>query len=697
MIEFKYEMELLSDAEPSSGFGTELLNGVLPRNQEGKVYLPASHVKGILRENLANWLCPLMPSCKALIEDLFGREGDANDGGLSAQAHISSAVLKDKENTIIVTRTKIDEKTGIAEEKSLRTSEALGSGSKLGGSVLLNTDDQAQTLAIQFALLSLSGIGGSRTRGAGRCRVKIDGVSETPGAILRKLTGMDYVSQSSAQKECYSAEQKLDSDSISVLRLEFKAEQPLLLPERPLGKSNVIASDFKISSTAVAGTLITLLSRIDNNLASACYNADNFRCFPLLPVPESSLGKDELPVYVSNTHKISKLSIDKEHSDEYYFGDTMIPDDYSEDYRWQEQTRRLSMKGVDGVMLVEKNNRKIGLLRRGEIPVLLSAHAVINGSQKENGRSDNLFTTEATCAKSYAGLVIMPKEAADKLLPQLTKGMDVHFGKSRSMMGGGKLYAKLMTDFARSLLADFPQVEKLRNRLFIVQAPIVYTETEHESSKRESSKDVINRVLAKSGWGEVEKESVMTSVLFGWNQSVRRKGINGSCRTQAQRVILPGSVFLLKEEVPDEELFDKIVHGLGEDAYGGYGAVIPHPNFARRLCHMESSEQSGNRFASPKDEYDTVILGYKLKKTNEGMLSASQISRLSRIIASQGIEGGRTFLKEQREYRPERIRKKWEKVADKIIGMLNNNKPQQIVDSLRIWHDLTVAQRAEEK
>ena len=53
MAEIRYTIELTSDAEPGSGFGGEFVNVTLPRDANGNPVIPASHLKGITRENLA--------------------------------------------------------------------------------------------------------------------------------------------------------------------------------------------------------------------------------------------------------------------------------------------------------------------------------------------------------------------------------------------------------------------------------------------------------------------------------------------------------------------------------------------------------------------------------------------------------------------------------------------------------------------
>ena len=52
MIKLNYTIVLKSDAEISTGFGSSLLDAIAPRNLKGNFVIPASHVKGLLRQSL---------------------------------------------------------------------------------------------------------------------------------------------------------------------------------------------------------------------------------------------------------------------------------------------------------------------------------------------------------------------------------------------------------------------------------------------------------------------------------------------------------------------------------------------------------------------------------------------------------------------------------------------------------------------
>ncbi len=683
MAVYHFELKLLADAEPASGLGNELLNALLPRGEYGAPIIPASHLKGVMRENLYRLLRPLRADAEQFCDYLFGRGESKTAAGIPGILHISDAVAPQDARTLTITRTAIDAKTGRADDGSLRTSEALAAGTVLTGLVQCDTDSPAVLAAIRLAFMNIFAIGGGRTRGAGVCRISIrEHEKETPGKLLAQAI-VAPVPPETAIVVPEDKSEKSFSGRCKALKLTFRAEAPLCLPTHPVGMNNVISSGFVIAGTAVTGTLLALFSKTDKGLASACWNNPGFRCGPLLPVPEN--GEALFPVYISNTHKISKL---RQGNEKYLYGDQMIPDEFisEQEYHWQKQSAGVSMKGVDGVLAFEKDG-KVHLLRSSSIPRIYRAHGVVNGGQtdeksasnKQKGeKSDNLYSMESICAKCFSGMVILPEEAADKLLVLLKDGAYVSFGKAKTTQGFGQLTAEPWTLYD-NLETEYPQVKKLKNRLFIVQTPIVF-----ENKSQASSEEIVTEVLHEAGWGELEKESAMTSVLFGWNNLKLDKQINGTGRVQAKRVILPGSVFLLKE--PLSNLSEKIRIGLGTDRAAGYGFVLPHPMFATELCENVVAEKAKHKKFECNSN-SPVFAAYKLHSINGTKLSSSQIARLYRA-AQISEKKAMEFLEEQRLYRPEKIWKLWDPIYHELKENQFKCPKDEIVEMLRVWHDL---------
>lgn len=669
MTDYLFSLFLKSDAELSSGLGNELLNSLLPRGANGEFIIPASHLKGIMRENLFRLLSPFRTDTTAVCNCIFGHSGEKGNSGQSGILHLSNAIAVSASKILHVTRTAIAD-NGIAEETSLRTTEALGCGCHLEGKMSCSTTDPVLLKLCRLALLSVFAVGGGRTRGAGACKIAIQGFeNDSPGALLREIITAEIKCSTSAV--CCTPTGVADA-RYKTLKLHFTADAPLCLPERPVGQSNFISSGFVIPGTAMAGTLLTLLSQESPQIASDCFYSALFRCFPCLPVINA---KDcLLPVLVSNSHKISKTV--QPDSGKYLFGDLMIPDKYLEaEYHWQTQCANVSMKGTNGVLIVRKNN-KIELLKSGDIARYYTAHGVINSSDED--KRDNLFSKEAICAKEFSGIVTLPEKAAELLRKILKDGRRVFFGKAKSTMGSGLLTAELCP----LLTAEeeiLPQVSLLKNRLFIVQSPIVY-----DAPPQTNSRDIINSVLLEAGWGEVEEESITTSVLFGWNNAALGEQIDNTGRTKARRVIVPGSIFLLKKPLGD--LQNKIVQGLGCDRYAGYGAVLPHPMFACELCKADVRNPIA-AVTSKGTALHPVYCGYELDKACQEKLSASQIANLM-SCADISKDAVRNFLNIQKERRPDKNWEKWKCVYETISKHLEQYSKEEMYTMFRVWHDL---------
>lgn len=671
MKSYPFEIHLQSDAEPASGLGTELLNSLLPRNPAGDVSIPGSHLKGVMRENLYKLLDAAGKDPEKICDSLFGRPGSGGDDGCPGILYLTSASVKDAE-IITITRTKVGE-NGIAAEHSLRTTEALAAGTVLRGSLKCDSEDERVQKLCRFALMLVSSIGGSRTRGAGECRIVFpDYPNETPGNLYREVLNEEIKIEKIRPQYLETGDA---GSEFKALKLHFASDAPICIPERPHGKNNVISSGFVIPGTAVAGTLLNILSEYDTELSSACYRSAIFRCYPLLPTADHK--NCQYPVLVPNSHKISKIPLAE--TKEYIFGDQMIPDQYlEEDYRWQSKSSNISMKGANGVLQIKKDGA-IELLRSGDIPRYYTAHGVVNGRGDDITKADNLFSMESISVKDFSGIVLLPAKAADILFEKLKDGRPAFFGKSKSTMGSGILSAEEFSLFADD---KFPQVKQLKDRLFVVQTPVVF-----ENTPGSSTMDVLNKVLAEAGWGAAEAESIMTSVLFGWNQLGIADQVNKTGRVKAKRVILPGSVFLLKEPLTD--LAGKLAAGLGTDRYAGYGAVIPHPMFANRLCKFtESAKKVG---ISAEQQKSPVYSAYELHKECGSVLSASQIAMLLRQ-AQISKQNALDYIQTQKDSRPAKIWEKWKPVFDMLNKNIGKYTEKDVVRMLRIWHDLRVGE-----
>jgi hypothetical protein len=651
MGKLNFSITLTSDGEPGSGFGTDLIDSLVPRDTMGRIMIPASHIKGLIRENLEKLPDGVIP--RAAIEHLFGSEDH-----LAALCHIDNAVASTDAVVFDITRTRLND-FNVADDGSLRTSEAVATGTRFHGTVVTYPHlPPVYEDLLKLGLLSLFAIGGSRNRGAGACRVSIDGEQRHPGTLLRQLssTGIDPTAPRLPVQQPDIA----FADTPVMLKLFFRAANPICVPTIPVVKNNLISSGFSIPASAVQGAILHRINDRSEKTATACFESPYFRAWPLNP----SSDPDVLSFRVSFTHKISKLIIPA--TGNYHFEDETI-----RPYDWDKVPSNSPLKSTDGVLLTDGTH--VQLWKSSDMPRMITAHGVHNGDRNRSAGSPkrNLFTVEALAPMLFTGMVSMPETAAHLLLDSLAKDPFVQIGKSRSIRGGGTLEAKIV-DFAA-----LPIMKKHEQHVFILQSPVdVPKDLIHLPVE-----DILKQLAADAGFGEVEKSSGSLSIQFGWNRTVHNGFLGG------RTVIAPGAVFKTRSRV--DTLAQRLITGLGKGRERGFGAVIPHPGVAERLYPELPKPQ-----VVPGTKKNFGLAGYDLwKKANNSRLSASQISRI-RELAGLDPEKAIAYLKRQQTDRPEAIWERWKHVTQEIqTGIREDAAYMQRV--LKICQDLLVADKGE--
>jgi len=660
MPALNFTLELLSDAEPSTGFGTEMVNSLVPRNFEGCPIIPATHLKGLMRENLLLIAENLdQPDLRKLILRVFGKPGGIDEGTASL-LNVSDAIAPLYTKVLTVTRTSLNEH-GTAEDTSLRTTECIAIGTKFKGQInLLKKPESVLQLIVQLGLLSISAIGSSRNRGCGECKVNIDGLTDGPGATLKRLIALPLKENLPLIAEPIKINISGNANEFKILKLTFTANGPTCLPETPIVGNNTIKTGFACQASAVQGMILHKINNYLPHLATACFENPHFRVWPLLPTILNSIA---IPVRASATHRISKL---EDASGKYTFADDTI-----ENYDWKNQ--KSPLKVADGV-LQAMNGGGVQLWRAADMTHLFSAHGVHHDQEGENGDGRNLFTVEALAPMTFSGLVSLPTDAASALVEILKQDNFVQLGKARSIRGGGTLKAEIVK--LEEVISQSNLGSNFKNRAFIVQSPILVP----DEIKVKDAKTVINTIVNNSGWGEVEYSSGNINVLFGWNRHNKGNSIKGLLK--AKRVIMPGSIFLLKKPVDD--LQNKLVLGLGDGKTQGFGAVLPHPGVA--------SQKYKENISIPelKDENLAGKVGFDLFFEAESSgLTASQISFLRNKL-SVDKESALKYLDHIKTDRPKHIYDRWEGIMKTIKDEVQKNH-HTALDALKVWQDLVVA------
>jgi len=653
-----YTLKMLSDAEPSSGFGTELINALIPRDINGLPVIPASHIKGLMKQAMKDIEETLVldDKQKGFITKVFG--------GASVKTQLHHSLKEIDKSTIFsltdckttkmpvmktVTRTALDS-TGTAKNGTLRTTETIAAGTEFSGSInFITKPTQLENLLVRYALLSIMEVGGSRNRGCGACFVTINGEEKIqPGEVLKEVFE-EMEKDTRPNPPPPPMHLQGDPEKRVTLKLAFTADGPICVPELPVvSGNNVIRSGFTIPSSAVQGIILHRIDALNRDVASACFKSDLFRVWPLLPTVGEA---DGIPVRTSVSHKISKLAIEK---DRYEFCDEIIEE-------WTNAPQNAPLKSADGVLI--STGEGVKLWKANDMARHITAHGVHNGDTQAR----NLFTVESLAVNNFCGLVVMPEDAAKLFLKSLDDNPTVMVGKSRSIRGSGKIFAEQQLSFPDFKYPSAPKSSK-EVYCFIVQTPLLIEGDVDGKSVDAILKDIVEQ----AHWGKVVESAGSLQVLFGWNR-------NKDGRQKAERVIAPGSVFELMEKPANLE--ELLVKGIGNGKERGYGAVLPHPGIAKERY---TPKHVPIGFKSPDH---AGKIGWELwKKAKDTGLMPSQIAQVQAELAN-GKQPALAFLARQEKDRPAKIWDRWKPVIENVRIEINNN-PEQAGKALKVWHDL---------
>lgn len=683
MIRLRAVIDLASDAEPGSGLGTETLNALLPRDEAGQPWVPASHLKGLLRERFEVIARPL--GWGDSIEDrLFGREGRDGGDGVCGALQVSAARGPSAVATKVIVRTAVGA-LGTARANSLRATEALATGSQLQATLTVDGDEGGDLdLATRLCLRSLPALGGNRTRGAGGCKVTVlveregDWVEDPklPGELLQALDAVVRSGPPPGRPESRSrSAARLAAGEPELMRLVFRAQSPVCCPESPVVGNNVLRSGFAIPSSAVQGALLTCLDAVDPALATACFGDSRFRAWPLLPAGEAGTKDVPSPARVALSHKMSKLAGQE---GEHEFHDASIAP-----YDWRSVAAGSPLKGSDGVLLGYQDG-SVSLWCAADMPRLVTAHGVHHDPSGTGQR--NLFTVEAMAPLCWTGLVALPREAVAPLTDAL-RAHGLQLGKARTIRGHGTARLEAAADALSPV-----QLGDATGRVFVVQSPLVIPD-DWPVIEAEAA---LKRLVESAGWGNVQIDAawegsrvVQTQaacgVRFGWNREGLGARVGEHRRLRARRVILPGSVVVLEAPLTDPR--QRLQVGVGDGRDQGFGALLPHPGIAsRRFRRAVEMPQVKSVNAAGKVGLEL----WNLARPRGGGPSPSQIGSVAARVASP--EQALAYLAKQRSARPPRIWHAWEPVIAKVEALIKVNPPEA-AKALRVWQDLAIAHR----
>ncbi len=171
MKRWKLTIEVLEDLHIGTGTGRGDIDAVQVRDRRGWPVLPASHLKGVLRETAAEWGrldSEVMP--RERIEHLFGRHG-TGQGSLQ----LTSGYLNQSLDPLLWGSTRIDPSTGSAQEDTLRFVEYIPAGACFEMQAALAQGSTGDDVALLRAIIGrCRQLGGGRNRGHGRVRWRLE-------------------------------------------------------------------------------------------------------------------------------------------------------------------------------------------------------------------------------------------------------------------------------------------------------------------------------------------------------------------------------------------------------------------------------------------------------------------------------------------------------------------------------------------
>jgi hypothetical protein len=667
MAAYTYTIELTSDAEPGSGLGSELINSLVPRNHWRKPVIQASHIKGLMREALREMAAPLgWPH--TLEARVFGLR-DEGRPGIDAVIRLTDAVATTIPERSFVTRTSVEQQTGVAKDTSLRTTESIPLGTVFIGEIFSAAEPgSVEELAWRLALLTIPAVGASRNRGCGACIVNIAGTTETPGELLQTL----HQHLDTWDNETVSVEKTAPAGVTSspaatqpvVLRLAFYAKMPVCCPE-VADKTNVLKSGFSIPASAVQGVILNRLNASDPELATAVFASEQFRPWPLLPcwAPASAdapwPNSAPVPIRVSLTHRVAKFSTGKTFQAGDFF-DSAIETTYD----WTRPGGGAPMKTADGVLL--RDHGTVRLWKGSDMPRVMTAHGVRNDPSTPDGR--NLFTVDAMAPMLWQGVVVMPADAALRLQDSLAADPIVAFGKSRSVRGIGTLRATRCDD----AVPEWQPLQQSDHTVLVVQSPLLLPDVASPSPNQHAEQAL--RTLAEA-WarqhglidtGETVRSWANVGMHFGWNRHASTHGASG--RQAACRVILPGSVIKLNKRVDAERLPQALMAGVGSGRQRGFGAVSVHPGMATALYEHAIQPQP---VPVQQQLQDAIKLVLDMRRSASRLPSPSQIRAVQHQLGGPGGQDAVRYLQQQTE-RTSRIWFTWEPIHAQMDELLKN-------------------------
>jgi len=268
-----YTVELLLPAVTASlGVIGKDIDVTVKRDKDGYPIFNGKHIKGILRERVYQFKRALGVEEKEIetfLNNYFGKEGNYIKNNSFNQVRFSNLTIKDKntfKNKINVEKLignrygiRINRKTRSTVPQSLFNYEFLSRNNVFVGSLDINDNIKNEDLKFILAcLFHLDKIGGMKSRGIGKVRVKINGnYLEGENGVVETKSLDKIISE--LKREDKKASTELKTDEFIKYNYTLELEEPIVLKSIELG--NYIKTRNSVQGSTVRGALIEYFCR----------------------------------------------------------------------------------------------------------------------------------------------------------------------------------------------------------------------------------------------------------------------------------------------------------------------------------------------------------------------------------------------------------------------------------------------------
>lgn len=272
-MKVNYTIELLLPAVTASlGVIGKDIDVTVKKDKDGYPIFNGKHIKGILRERVYQFKRALGVEEKEIenfVNNYFGKEGNYIKNNSFNQIRFSNLTIKDKKsyaNKINVEKLignrygiRINRKTRSTVPQSLFNYEFLSRNNVFVGSLDINDNIKNEDLKFILAcLFHLDKIGGMKSRGIGKVRVKINGnYLEGENGVVETKSLDKIISE--LKREDKKASTELKKDEFLKYNYTLELEEPIVLKSIELG--NYIKTRNSVQGSTVRGALIEYFCR----------------------------------------------------------------------------------------------------------------------------------------------------------------------------------------------------------------------------------------------------------------------------------------------------------------------------------------------------------------------------------------------------------------------------------------------------